>query len=265
MARPTPTFLTRDWADFDPASYLREYYEDIGSENLALLRFLIEAYQALPPGGSMLDFGGGPTIYPLISAVGRVEEFHFSDYLEGNLDEVRRWVAGDPSAFDWSEFIKRAIELETGTPCSEADVGRRSEQMRALVTRVMRCDASRAAPLDGPDRQYDVVVTNFCAESATSDREEWRAFVTKIASLLQPGGTLIMSALKGASRYAVGPRWFPSVDISEEELLELLEDTGFTEKEIELRSIAADRPTREYAGLILVVARKQTEPDGSTG
>ena len=40
--------LTRDWAEFDPVAYLDEYYGDIGSENLALLRFMAETCRSLP-------------------------------------------------------------------------------------------------------------------------------------------------------------------------------------------------------------------------
>ncbi len=249
--------LTRDFTHFDPTAYLREYYGDVGEENLALLRFMIETYRELPRGGRLLDFGGGPTIYPLISAVGRVDEVHFSDYLPANLDEVRRWLSKDPAAFNWRDFVRRAIELETEAACSEADVTRRETEIRALVTKVMRCDASRTPPIEGVERPYDVVVTNFCAESATSDRWQWRAYVVNIVSLLRPGGVLIMSALKGAGSYAVGSRRFPAVDISEDDLIELLEETGFENKKIELRSVPADRPSRDYDGLIMAVARKE--------
>jgi hypothetical protein len=249
--------LTRDFKHFDPAAYLREYYGDVGAENLALLRFMSETYRGLPRGGRLLDFGGGPTIYPLISAVGRVDEVHFSDYLPANLEEVRRWLSKHPAAFDWRDFVRQAIELETEAPCTEAEVTEREDRIRGLVTQVMRCDASRTPPIDGAIRPYEVVVTNFCAESATSDRHQWRAFVVNIVSLLKPGGVLIMSALKGAGSYAVGSRRFPAVDISEDDLIELLEETGFRNKKIELRSVPADRPSRDYDGLIMAVARKE--------
>ena len=70
----SPTSLTRDWTLFDPLAYLNQYSGDGGAENRALLQFLVEAYRDLPPGGLKLEFGGGPTIYPLISADGRVSE-----------------------------------------------------------------------------------------------------------------------------------------------------------------------------------------------
>lgn len=250
------TEITQDWSHFDPVAYLDEYYGDIGSENLALLRFLAETYSQLPPGGTLLDFGGGPTIYPLISAAPHFDEIHFSDYLEANLEQVRRWIAADPLAFDWDGFIRKALELERGAPCSDLEVARRAQGIRQRVTRVTRCDASRTPPVPGAPRRYDVVLTNFCAESATTDMEQWRSYMSNIVSMLKPGGFLVMSALKGATRYAVGSRLFPAVDISEDDLVQLFEETGFVRKGIEVRSVAADRPSREYAGLMLAVAEK---------
>lgn len=252
----TASTVTQDWNQFDPTAYLDEYYADIGSENLALLRFLAETYQDLPEGGVMLDFGGGPTIYPLISAATRVDEIHFSDYLEANLAEVRRWLEAEPDAFDWDPFIRVALEVETGSPASTADVNERAARIRERVTRLMRCDASRTPPIEGSPGPYDVVLTNFCAESATSDRWQWQAYMVNIVSALKPGGRLVLSALKGATRYSVGAESFPAVDIREDDLVELLEDTGFSRKGIEVRSIPADRPTRDYEGLMLAVAEK---------
>ncbi len=213
----------------------------------------------------LLDFGGGPAIYPLISAVTRVDEIHFSDYLEANLEEVRRWIAGEPMAFDWDAFIRKAVELETGRPCSDEDVAERASAVRDRITRLVRCDASRTPPVDAAEPSYDIVLTNFCAESATSDRAQWHAYMANIVSVLKPGGWLVMSALKGATRYSVGSFSFPAVDISEDDLVELLEENGFPSKEIEVRSVAADRPTRDYEGLMLAVARKASDESLSDG
>ena len=248
------------WSDFDPAAYLDEDYGDIGAENLALLRFLQETYRALPKGGVLLDFGGGPTIYPLISAVTRVDEIHFCDYLERNLQEVRSWLAAEPAAFDWTSFIAKALELETGAPPSTEEIERRALQIRERVTWLGRCDASRPQPLDEPHAPYDVLLTNFCAESATSDRDQWRLYLLHILSLLKPGGWLVLSALHGATHYSVGDQSFPAVDISPEDLVEVLEESGFQSKDIDVRCVAADRPSRDYAGLLLAVAQKQGAP-----
>ncbi len=88
-------------------------------------------------------------------------------------------------------------------------------------------------------------------------------FMHNITSLLKPGGKLILSALKGATRYSVGPNTFPAVNIAEDDLAEVLTESGFLEKDIAIRSAPADRPTRIYRGLILAVATKQR--DAHTG
>jgi len=260
MMAPSARRVTQNWAYFDPMAYLDEYYADLGGENLGLLEFLAEIWARLPKGGVMLDFGGGPAIYTLISAAARVDEIHFADYLETNLDEVRRWLADEPLAFDWDDFIRKALELESGGTCSDQDIDRRAREIRECVTRVMSCDASRTPPIERPHRMYDVVSTSFCAESATSDRAQWQAYMANIVSVLKPGGWLVMSALEGATRYSVGPHAFPAVDVSAQDLLDVLEQIGFPRSGIELRSIPADRPSRDYAGLMVAVAAKAGGP-----
>src|SRR5689334_2040520 len=71
-----------DFASFSPAAYLQEYYDHIGPENDELLRFFAEAFKLVPPETVMLEFGGGPTIYQLISAAVKVSTIDFTDYLD---------------------------------------------------------------------------------------------------------------------------------------------------------------------------------------
>jgi hypothetical protein len=42
--------------------------------------------------------------------------------------------------------------------------------------------------------------------------------------------------------------------------VEALEESGFPRKQVEVRSVAADRPTRDYQGLLMAVACKQAAP-----
>ena len=72
-----------DWREFDPSAYLNEYYADLGEENVAILRFYSDVFRAMTPKSVMLDFGSGPTIYSLISAVTKVEEIHAPDHPTG--------------------------------------------------------------------------------------------------------------------------------------------------------------------------------------
>lgn len=246
---------TKDWSIFDSQAYLQEYYADIGAENLAILHFLVRTMSQVSPQSLLLDFGGGPTIYSLIASANHVREIHFCDYLDTNLEQVKQWLNGHPEAFDWTEFIKTTLLLE-GKDYSKQGIALRESQIRQRVAGILHCDANLAQPIQTNIDGYDVLVSNFCAESATEDMYQWRRFVRNITSLIKPGGRLIMSTLKGASSYGVGKEIFPAVNIMEEDLLQLLMDIGFDSNSIEIESVPADRPSRHYQGLMFVTALK---------
>jgi hypothetical protein len=254
----TDAAAARDWTGFDARAYLDEYYAEIGAENHALLQFLVDAFREVPGDGALLDFGGGPTIYALIVAAPRVGEMHHCDYLPANLDQVRRWLRGDRDAFDWRPFVRTTLELESGVPCSDAAILQREMETRARLVCLTRCDLRLGKPLPGTSRTYEIVTTNFCAESITDRPLLWCVYLRRIVSLLKPGGTLLLSALKGATSYSVGTRTFPAVDLEESDLARALSFAGCDPHSIAIRSIAADRPTRHYRGLMFASARKAT-------
>ena len=247
--------ITNNWAKFSPRDYLHEYYSDVGSENLALLQFAVKAFRDIPSNGVLLDFGGGPTIYPLIAAANKVVEIHFCDYLDANLNEIRQWLQGHPSAFDWHAFVKITLELEHQNNDVAQSISQRETLIRHRVTQVFKCDANNSPPISEP-HTYDILVTNFCAESATGERAQWRRFFHNIMSLVKPEGTVLLSTLKGATSYSVGEKIFPAVNIKEDDLTQALTEEGFDAHSMVIESVPADRSSRKYEGLIMAKARK---------
>jgi nicotinamide N-methyltransferase len=248
--------ITQNWAKFDPRDYLQEYYADVGPENFALLRFAVKAFHAIPSNGVLLDFGAGPTVYSLIAAASRVEEIHFCDYLDVNLDEVRQWLQDEPSAFNWREFVKATLELESTGHHDTQAILQRETLIRKRVTQVFKCDANNFPPINEA-QVYDTIITNFCAEAAADNWVQWRKCLHNIVSLLKPNGFLLLSAVKGATCYSVGERLFPVVSIRETDLTQALTEEDFNAQSIVIESIPADRPSRHYEGLIMVLAQKQ--------
>ena len=53
-------------------------------------------------------------------------------------------------------------------------------------------------------RQYPAVLCCFCPDSITDDLDEWRRCTANIASLVAPGGWLVLTALGAAASYRVG-------------------------------------------------------------
>ena len=104
--------------------------------------------------------------------------------------------------------------------------------------------------------QYDVVMSNFCADSVTDDRVAWQQYVSNIASYLKPDGRFILSTLKEAHSYTVGQKTFPAVFLTEHDLTNVLVEVGCAPDSIVIESVPADRPSRHYQGLMFAVATK---------
>ena len=61
----------------------------------------------------VLDFGGGPAIFDLISAAPYAEEIIFAEYSEENRKEVAAWRERSPDAHDCSpyfNFVQQRLE-----------------------------------------------------------------------------------------------------------------------------------------------------------
>jgi hypothetical protein len=104
---------------------------------------------------------------------------------------------------------------------------------------------------------YEVVASNFCSECVTDNPEEWRCFVSNIATLVKPGGVLLMTALKGATSYSIDSMHFPVVCIDEHDMRQVLKELGFFPHSIMIRDVPADRPSRHYEGLMFASAIKR--------
>lgn len=55
---------------------------------------------------SLLEFGGGPSIYSLISAAPYVKRITFAEYVPSARHEVEIWQKNDPSSHNWSPYFK---------------------------------------------------------------------------------------------------------------------------------------------------------------
>ena len=259
--------LLETYQAFEPTNYLQEYYSQIGSENRELLKFFAEAYQDVPAQATMLEFGGGPSLYSLITAAKIAKEIHFSDFLGKNIEEVRSWKNLSKRRFMWRNFFKEAIFLEGDMEVDNDKIHQRERLLRKKLSRFLLCDAFEENPI-GPEYRnyYDVVSTNFVAESITSSLKVWEKLIGNICSTLKPGGSLIMTAIQGAKYYYVNGRYFHAASITEIDLLRALIKQGFNPDNIRINSIPAEvtderaENYKGYKGIIFLKARKSIEP-----
>jgi hypothetical protein len=250
MARNDTSLFAR----WNAEDYLREYYSRIEVEEEHSLRFLVEQSARLPSGATILEFGCGPTLHHVLPFSRRAGEIHVADLLSGNLDAVRRWQKRDPRAHDWRPFTKRVLSLEGLSQATPRYIENREETTRRIITRMICADARRARPLGGLTRQYDCVISCYCADSATADKREWRRLMRNIVSLLSPGGLLLIAALRRCETYTVGTQKFPSAHIDEHDLASVYEQLGLDDVDIDVVAVPG-RAEHGFQSILLASAK----------
>jgi hypothetical protein len=246
---------SHDYSVFDPKTYLTEYYSTVPPENAAHLRFLVKAFAHVLPSSLILDFGGGPTLYTLLVAAGKVHNIHYSDYLQANRDEIEKWLDCAVDAFNWQESVREVLEIER-KHTSPHNIAVREQLIRKRVTRVLPCDVTQPSPIDGVGQDYDVLVSNLCIEAVANSKEQWKQYLRHATSLLKSGGKLIMTAVRGGNAYSVGQNVFHVLPIFEPDFEEALPEMGFVKDSIQIEWSPADHPVHPYKGLLFVTATK---------
>lgn len=241
-------------AAFNPKAYLAECYDGPDEEHIFNIHFLVEAMQSLPPDLMVLEVGGGPTLHSVAVVAPHAAEIHFCDYVPANLAEVRRWLDGQPDAFDWRPFIQVALR-QAHLPATPAAVEQRAAEMRRKLTRLLPCDVLQAAPLGDCAGQYDLVLAPHCTDVAAATPAQWQQVMHHITSLVKPGGWLFIAVTTGATHNTVGSQIFPCVDLSAEAIYQGYQTAGYEAHTIHLATIPA-AAKYEFSGVTYAIAQK---------
>ena len=103
---------------FDPKAYLN-YYNG-ASDQLEYREFSLRCFHEFwskmgKRNVRVLDFGGGPAIYDLISASPYAEEIIFAEYSEDNRKEVAAWKERSRDAHDWLPYFRFVVQRLEGS------------------------------------------------------------------------------------------------------------------------------------------------------
>jgi len=208
--------------DWIPSDYLGEYYGDVTEDETFTTRYFVEQIASAPL-GPVLCFGCGPTVHHVFSAAPRTADIYLADYVPANLAEIERFLRNEPGAHDWSPYVRYTLACETGLEPSAEAVAERTELLRHRVRALLPADAGLSDPLGSVYRgHFAVVLSAYCAESATGDRATWTRFCRNIASLVRPGGLLLTATLRLCTSYKSGPRFFAATPIDVADLHDVL-------------------------------------------
>jgi len=242
--------------EWNPRDYLHDFYSELQADERRTIRYFVEQMRRAPH-GPVLCFGCGPTLHHVFLTVHRLTELCMADYLPRNLDEIARWQARAEDAHDWTPFVRYTLFCETGVEPTSAAIEERTDRVRRAISTLVRADAGLADPLGPAYRErFATVLSPYCADSATDDKETWRRYSQNIATLVRPGGLMLTSALRHCRRYKIGTRVFPAADISEADLEQFLKSAFVPSSvEVEIHDVP-EHSAQGYSGIILSRAVK---------
>jgi hypothetical protein len=248
--------------EWHPEDYLKQYYatNTIPSDELGIYNLVISYLQTDGPHfGTALDFGCGPTLHHVIPFTPYVEELHLADYVPANLAAIQQWLHGETRAHDWDVYIKGVLQLEGIANPSLTDLDMRKKQMRCKITRLKHGNLHWPHPLmDGST--YPLVFSFYCADSATPSKAQWRLFMLNLFNLVQPGGTLILSALHNTRAYNVGTQYFPSAQVTEQDVCTVLHEGNFVQRTLDLQVIPVSEWAAEGFDSVIIVRAQKKPP-----
>lgn len=254
------TTTTDIYDHFKPRDYLNYYYNRIDDENRSLLEFFAESYKGVPTDAHMIEFGGGPTVYQIISAAKYVKKIDFCDYLQSNIDEIELWKGGSAKAFNWDNFIRQALDIERHA-VNESAVKERSKLVKNSLSELLQGNAFLTDPCGEEYREkYDVMGLVFVPEGITNSKPAWESALKNILTLLKPGGILVTAAILGADYWHSGPQSIPAANLVEADFNDTFPKLGLSI--ITKRTIPSEVPDPDdpdftgYTGMIFIKAVK---------
>lgn len=231
-----------------PKDYLRTYYSELEPDEVDTIKFFVDAVKKVDHSGPVLIFGTGPALHHAFLLA--TNEIHVADYLPENLREIKKWVDNDEDAHNWKPFVKYTLQCE-GTPSpTDEEIIAREDLVRSKITKYIQVDAGDTDPLGTEKREsYGLVLSPYCADSATGDKDIWKKYMRNISSVVKPGGTFITAALRDCASYEVGNRTFPCANINEKDMKKLFRTLDFSSRNtnIEYRELEG----HGYTGIVL--------------
>jgi hypothetical protein len=215
----------KEYLYFNPRQYLNDYYAILHGENRFLMDFFHEVYSGIEEKDRLLEVGGGPTIYQLISACQKIKQIFFSEYLEINRQELKKWQF-NKSSFNWDNYFYYVLQLE-GKKVNKRNKKKLENILRDKIIEIFPCDIYKKNPLSPKKlKNFDVLSVNFTPESITDNIYDFENSLKNIFGLLKKEGLLVMTMLRNAQYYQIGEHKYRAFSVNEKYIKKNLKSNG---------------------------------------
>ncbi|MFN7945254.1 MAG: hypothetical protein U0Z53_07875 [Blastocatellia bacterium] len=146
--------------------------------------------------------------------------------------------------------------MEGLSEVSGEDLEKRKQLMRSRVAALRQCDVRQPHPL-GDDSTYDLIVSAYCVDAATTSSDEWMQLMGNLLTLCADNGSVALLSSKKSQHYVLGCEKFPFADVGEKEIALALAAAGFDPALTEIEAL----PIKDWAeagfdGIVIAFATK---------
>lgn len=249
----------------DPLEFLNTCYDAITPTYDFYIRSLTRVVREKLSGGhkvgKVLEFGGGPCLWPSFLLAHYANAVQFCDYAPANLETVRSWLNHSPNRFDWSKHFKHVLH-EHGT--SESELSTWEDDLYKALARypLSLCDAHdpHCPILSGPSNDYDLIFTCECIETACQTRQQYKNVICRLVRLLKPGGLLVILSTLKCTFYVLGNERFDCLSIDEQLVKETLIEANISSDQFSIDVENTSDGTDPYCDLhgVMIISAVKT-------
>ena len=214
----------------------------------------------------VLEFGGGPVLWPSFLLAQYSDAIHFCDYAPCNLNAVTDWINQTSNPHNWSVLFDYVLiqyqyynqkRSDTRADCEE----RLRDALRLGGLETCDVNAPNCPVLSDSSDQYNLIFTSLCLEAACLTDTLYKETIKRFYRLLTPGGMLLMLIVRRQTSYYVEENHFFCLSLEEYKVTNALNESKFLDIHItshdrnpsHLRTSSSD-----YDGFMVVHAFKST-------
>ncbi|CAF0942214.1 unnamed protein product [Rotaria sordida] len=208
------------------------YFEFFSSTVLKILQKYRYKFSQRNDHSKVLEFGGGPNLWPSFLLAQYFDEIWFCDYTPANLQAVRDWINHAPSAHNWTLYF-------TAICPKDVDEKQWENKLRLAVSkdRIFRCDVNDPDTLIQWKEQqqpplFDIIFSSLTFEAACLSIDHFIQTIKRLWNMLRPGGMMLVCSTKNETNYMVGNEIFPCIQLNEENVTEAFLSNDLPKPEI---------------------------------
>ena len=179
---------------YDIARYVDTYYTKPLQADLQLLTHLAELHRESPIGGSMIEVGCGPNLFPLMAAAPWRERIHVTDIAPGPLAYVRQQINGGLQAPVWQRFQQRLAAVDSDAYGDAFAVASRLQDI---------CSFECLAVNELPESVWDHCSCHFVLHALSEREGSFSAGARQVVRCVVPGGTFAVSVMLDSTSYVL--------------------------------------------------------------